>query len=369
MRSTLTWTCSVALAIVGCSAPTLPDRTAAPQRTIADCYSLHVLAAPSNAIDLNASGHVLVQGESVAGISNAYVWTRSGVTALPPPPGYETTIPVAINARDEVLGSVWRASAVGIRAAQWRDAVPTVLEITGAETEVPLGMNDSGHVVGRALDGDAWRAFVYRDGAVTALGVHRLVDRGAINNKGDVVLSGTDTSSRYRTLVVRGGTTVELATALFAELTPVGLVCGTFGPTPPRAFLWRDGAPNDLTAGDALGCNDRGEVVGSRIADDGSRVAFLYDGTLTDLGGGAGEAYDVNVHTRVVGWANGSPFVWDRGELGVLPTGELDAAQTRPIKINDDGVIIGVAFDANREPHAMIWLPDRCEPPGEEPME
>jgi formylglycine-generating enzyme len=102
-----------------------------------------------------------------------------------------------------------------------------------------------------------------------------------------------------------------------------------------HAFIW-DGTMDDLTPGDGFssvgrGINDDGTVVGSY---NGS--AFLYDGSIHDLGGGTNSiANAINRDGSVVGSYSGGAFLYD----GTLhPLGGVECCAT---SINNGGVIAG----------------------------
>jgi len=112
------------------------------------------------------------------------------------------------------------------------------------------------------------------------------------------------------------------------------------------------------TQSKAFGINDSGQVVGYSHRNDGYDHAFLYDGTMHDLGvlgGGTSFAYDINNSGQVVGVstpANGSSysyyhaFIYDstngmKDLNDLVPadsglTGWLDKAQA----INNDGKLV-----------------------------
>ena len=140
-----------------------------------------------------------------------------------------------------------------------------------------------------------------------------------------------------------------------------------------HAFLFEDGVMTDLgTLGpflggnlDALGINDRGQVVGLSTAPIGEH-AFLYrDGVMTDLGtlgqfsGASSIAYGINNRGQVVGVSDTADrfkhaFLFEDGvmaDLGTLPGGNYSYANA----INDRGQVVGWSDTAGGEAHAFLF--------------
>ena len=146
-----------------------------------------------------------------------------------------------------------------------------------------------------------------------------------------------------------------------------------------HAFRWlpADGALLDLGAypGDtnsaAQGIDERGHVVGVSMAEDGRTHAFLWDGSLHDigdLGAQTAEANAINASGQVVG-ASGlgtegrHAFLWTPREpngidgtmvdLGMLPGGISSYATD----INDRGQVTGFTNDADWMSQVFLWTP------------
>ncbi len=117
----------------------------------------------------------------------------------------------------------------------------------------------------------------------------------------------------------------------------------------------------------AVAINDRGQVVGSSAASDGSIHAFFWDQRtrgsnrrgMQDLG--PGEAVDVNDIGEVVGNDAGRVFVWGP-RTGRRDLGTLGGINARATDLNDRGQIVG-SVDVNDgaivESHAFRWDPRR----------
>jgi probable HAF family extracellular repeat protein len=119
------------------------------------------------------------------------------------------------------------------------------------------------------------------------------------------------------------------------------------------------------TWSDALGINDRQQIVGVGGTASGATHALLWQhGMVTDLGvlpgGGSSIAHAINKHGEIVGQAVdvsgvvGRAVLWTRGgiaDLGTLPGGTQSAA----FAINDRGIIVGTSNSASGEWRAVSW--------------
>ncbi len=147
------------------------------------------------------------------------------------------------------------------------------------------------------------------------------------------------------------------------------------------AFLWEDGRWLDLgtLGGEFSGAealNERGQVVGSaatteRLAGEWSFLeashAFLWsDGKMHDLGtlGGAeSDAVGINERGQVVGWSetrSGATraVLWENGKIRDL--GTLGGKESRAVAINDRGQVVGWSetaktVDRRAIIHAFLW--------------
>jgi probable HAF family extracellular repeat protein len=216
-------------------------------------------------------------------------------------------------------------------------------------------INDDGHIVGAIDEQSIWvhRGILWANGTRTDLG-----DLGGgwtrpadINNAGQVV--GVS------------GTSVELGV--------------------PRAFLWQNGGMTDLgvVEGDhesaASAINADGVIVGTsgRIDETYEQRPFIYEnGAMRAIPVQSSEAYatDINDAGVVVGimrtsgasspyhaWIYADGVVTNLNSL--VPTGSgLHLAYANAI--NNNGEIVGLAYDSQGRPHGFILTPGGSgEPP------
>ncbi len=174
----------------------------------------------------------------------------------------------------------------------------------------PVGVNDSGQVVGWANKGGLRTAFVYSDGQMTDLGI--LSGAGSsqangINDSGQIVgyttvVDGSGQLSQQAFLDVNGKMTalgIPYGTESNAQsdanaINSSGQIVGDSGnpgiPVSIHAFLWSNGTATDLgilpgdTYAVATSINDSGVIVGESYFDPGTGHAFIYEnGVMTDL--------------------------------------------------------------------------------------
>ena len=253
-------------------------------------------------------------------------------------------------------------------AFQWQDGdLIELAALPGGFNRFAVSINDSGAVIGTAENGetDPLRAYpeshpvLWKDGKVIDLGTFGGYEGLAltINKRGQVA-----------------GFTQNAIPDPF----------GYFGfGTQSRAFLWQDGALQDLgTLGGNNAysgyINDRGQVVGASYTNTTpnpvtgfpAQAPFLWeDGRMLNLGtlgGNYGVPNDLNNRGQVVGQSNLAgdltyhPFYWDGGVLTDLGTfgGPLGSANW----INDEGQVVGYG-DLPGGPcqgffcvhHAFLW--------------
>lgn len=219
--------------------------------------------------------------------------------------------------------------------------------LPGGMVSVANGINSSGQIVGYSGANSAQtRAFAYSNGTMTDIGTlpgGNTANALAINNSGQIV----------------GNSEVV-------------------GNLSYHAFLYDNGVMNDLGTlpGDlnslAFGINDSGEIVGFSQDAAGVYHAFLYDGTMTDLGTlglGYSQAYGINNNGHIVGRAdtvNGfsndsRAFLVENGTMHDLNQ-LLDSSGTgwtlmSAQAINSNGWIVGLGASPDIDVHAFLLTP------------
>jgi len=255
-------------------------------------------------------------------------------------------------------------------AVQWRNGVRTDLgALPGGASSASDWVSGNGLIAGLSENGELdplipglpeVRAVLWRGGAITDLGT---LPEGGFES---------------------------IANAVNSDAQVVGLALNTI-PDPDsmigagfqtRAFLWRDGAMQDLgtlgagTDAQAVLINERGQVVGwsyinstpTTACNAGSLVidSFIWDREhgmrdLGSLGGTCTLAADMNNDGQVVGFSDlpgdqsSHAFIWKHGsfhDLGGTLGGDFLAA----FAINDAGTAVGFGFlPGNVMFHATLW--------------
>jgi probable HAF family extracellular repeat protein len=261
----------------------------------------------------------------------------------------------------------------------------TDLGTLGGSSSEAYRVNDSGEVTGTSyLANGAERAYVYRNGTMTAIGrADDLYSIGyGINNAGQVVGETVSASEAQHVFVQgRDGILTDAgamgglgATAM--AINNKGWITGALSVNYGRhAYLYRDGITTDIgplmNNGYSVshGLNDSGQVVGAVDGwTSGYTRGFVYsNGVVTDVGtfgGRESNAFEINNSGQVVGWANradGSTaaFLYSNGvkvDIGTL----LGAGANADARgINDLGDIVGYSQTANNSYHAFLYTGGR----------
>jgi probable HAF family extracellular repeat protein len=153
-----------------------------------------------------------------------------------------------------------------------------------------------------------------------------------------------------------------------SDVIPEGLnnkgeVIGTAYTTGTRGFRWKNGVYTDLqtatgstaTVMQPTGINDRSIIVGNQNVEP--RNFMIRDGQLLPLQitGGVGEVIAINNRNQIVGRAQSSVFIWERGRTTYLPRlPDSDDYVTTAADINDRGVVAGTSGTVD-EISAVIW--------------
>jgi len=262
-------------------------------------------------------------------------------------------------------------------AFQWEDGKLTDLGtlVTGWSSAA-LWTNESGQVVGISENGmidpligfPEFRAALWQNGGITDLGTlaggYESI-ANAINNRGQVVGFSTNTVSDPYSFFPFPGATQS------------------------RAFLWQNGAMQDLgTLGgpdaNALLINDRGQIAGNSYSNSTANAVldacgffainvptedpFIWkDGVMMDLGGlggtcslvtGQNNRGQVTGQSDLAGDLTYHPFVWSK-KGGMQDLGTLGGNTGLTNWINDNGDIVGkVDLPGPLTPqdhHAVLW--------------
>lgn len=192
------------------------------------------------------------------------------------------------------------------------NGIITPLDFPGAppNNTDPLGINDSGQVVG-AFYSSAWHAFLYANGGFTTIPLSdpSYVSANDINDKGDIV--------------------------------------GSVG---SQGFLYSNGAmkiigyPGSL-ATSLSGINDAGQIVGTYF-DSVGQHGFLYSNgkfTTIDFPGSAGStlADRINDSGEIIGYAPEKGFLYSNGIFSTIEYPNPDTSYTEVTGLNDAGQIVG----------------------------
>ncbi|MBB2923123.1 hypothetical protein [Cellulomonas cellasea] len=177
-----------------------------------------------------------------------------------------------------------------------------------------------------------------------------------------LALAGPLAATAWSAPPAAGWTSVELGTLGGArtdarDVNEKGQVVGQSQTADGRwhAFLWQDGVMTDLTPdarqGMAVAINDRGEIAGFGLSEDGTSTQALrwYRGVRSVLAE-EGIAQEINERGQVAGyqdhpemWAS-TPFVWTAGTL--VDVGPVPVPETFPsssaLDLNRSGAVLGV---------------------------
>ncbi len=290
----------------------------------------------SGAVAINAAGTVAGSSYDAKGRKRPVIWVKGRLRDVGPAVA-EYGIALAISDRGDVIGH-WGTMAGAGGYFLWTAGRRTTLP----KTFTPRAVNSSRRVAGSAAlsDGRSIPAVWYR-GRVTSLRRYGLTAgpqsaAEAINDAGQI--AGVDGTG------------------------PFLLSRGTLRRPPAGA----------LRLGDVGGLTPRGVVVGSGSHSGGPRHPLLWTRTgLVDVSApgvpGYGYGEDANEAGRVVGsWItdelpDGTPVVWFRRRMIVLPLLGRTPGVPRAAAINAAGVITGSSTPAKdlayENSRAVVWVP------------
>ncbi len=324
------------LAIVTCMG--IRDAAAAipPAYTVADLGTLG--GTSSIGWGINASGQVTGQSYTT-GDAQTHAFLYDGTVHDLGTLGGTFSSGAGINDRGQVTGQsdghafLWTPTTPGGHSGTMLD-----LGTLGGTSSYGYGVNETGQVTGLSHPtGGAFHAFLY-DGTMHDLGT----------------LGGTQS----------GGQGINAS----------GQVAGyayTTGDAEWHAFLWTPTTPGgasgtmlDLgtlggTQSQAIGINASGQLAGiSRTTENAESHAFLYDGTMHDLGPGA--AFGINASGQVTGYSGAHAFLYTSGSGLVDLNSLIDPSSgwelSTALAINDAGQITGWGLIGGQQ-HAYLLTP------------
>ncbi len=216
-------------------------------------------------------------------------------------------VATAINASDQIVG----VDTSSTRAFIWQAGTTTDLGTLGGANALPLGINDTGQVIGiSTLANGRSHAFLWEAGTMTDLGTlgGESSSAEAINNAGQVVGTSLTPSGATHAFIWQKGTLTDLGTLGGTTSALCRPSSETSGPQPfpvtmsvgPHDFAASQPPADDCPNRHAI--NDRGQVAGRSTTASGEMHAFLWQaGTMRDLGttGSASEAVAINASGQV----------------------------------------------------------------------
>ena len=267
----------------------------------------------SAAVDLNAFGHAVGSSTLKNGLSRAALFRNGSAIGLTPelPPYEGTSFASAINDHGHIVGAIDDDDSWAYEGILFANSTRTNLGGLGGGSTRPFDINNAGQIVGTSSTAAGLgHAFLWENGVMTDLGV----------------LEGDHDSS---------------ASAINANGVIVGTSSRSDQNYEQRPFIYENGAmraiPVQSPEAYATDINDAGVVVGIMRTSGASSSpyhAWIYAG---------GVLYNLN---------------------SLVPSGSgLHLAYANAI--NNNGEIVGLAYDAQGQRHGFLLTPciSPCEPP------
>ena len=312
----------------------------------------------ARAFDVNDAGQVVGYSTNAASRSRGFRWQNGDMTDLGTLGGNASQAN-GINALGQAAGYSTIGTGSTARAVLWDGTA--ILNLTPAlgasDSSIAYSVNDLRQVAGSLASLGRSHAFVWRDGDVTLLPDLAGIGSFAIdiNNLGQIVGS-----------------------AYSADVTPLGPML--------HAVLWQSSGVTDLglLPGDedsgAAAINGNGQIVGSSGRTDPETYEatyrpFLYSGgAMTAIPAPSSEAYagDINDTGVVVGTMRAAggfskfhAWIYQDGVVTnlntLIPAAGLHLMTAEAV--SNDGLIAGVAVDAQARYHAYLLTPGVEENP------
>jgi len=265
----------------------------------------------------------------------------------------------------------------------------------GGAYSYAYGLNDRGEVVGSATvaTGEEY-AFFWRKGNMTNLGTimttpwpnhgwFTLSQANAINNAGQIVGYSVVDESTIRAFLWQDGAMQDLGSlgpvgnqrSHATDINNQGDIAGwsTTGWGEDGAVLWQQGQMTklDSEALTAYGINERGQIAGMGGGPLNLGAFRWQDGLMSRCGVGDSIAYGINERGEVVGsylknidWENGTylymGFVWGNGGVSDLPL-PPQAASGYAAAINNQGQVAGYIVGQDWFYNPVVWVRARPE--------
>jgi len=303
---------------------------------------------------------------NVVASAAGYTYTRIAV------PGAIATLPVALNASGEVIGS-WADTGHISHGFIYSKGKITSFDPPGSQTTLPAGINASGEIVGIYLNSSFEElGFTYSKGTFTDVAFPNAVattlagvdDNGVL--LGSAMVSGiqvvfTDAKGKFATVaranfpsptgINASGSVVGFYESSFKSFLSVGGVLKTI-PIP------------DVKSAVAYGINNGNNVVGSITANNDKQKSFVYQkGVLKTFdvpGWTSSFAAAVNNKGVVVGNVSNlrgqsSGYVYNGTSFSFVAIPK--ATSQGALKINDAGQILGSYTDSTNTKVAFLATP------------
>ena len=376
---------ALAMAIAPTAALAAPPPPA-PQYTMTDLGTLHDGDLESHAQFINKRGQVAGEAIIASAERHHFFWDGAAMHDL----GAGIAAIVGLNDQGQVALNV-EAAPYTVRAALWSDGILTDLgPLPGDLYSRAYGINNSGQVVGTSSSGGVTHGVIWKNGTITTLGFLGGGDdtfATLINDAGQVAgYAVTGLFEQHAFFWDRG-----VMTDLSLPLPQVSVICHCVGEAVGlnnrgqvvgseysllgagiQTLLWEGASRTVIADGGSVsfysadGIDDRGEVSGTHWTFPGTGYAdnnpfFWRDGVMTEWNADAttSQSNAMNRNGVVVGEATTDVlgvrgFVWDAGQLTELENASYSSAAA----VNDRGVIAGSAA-IDRSVHAVIWTPTR----------
>jgi probable HAF family extracellular repeat protein len=324
----------------------------------------------------------------------AIAQTRYQIARIPVAAGANSAA-LGLNDKGEVVGYTLQGDDYEAFLFSYADKSMTEIGSLGGKLNAACAINSAGQVTGYSQDANGnLLAFVFsRNAPIASLGA---LDGGStseafgINNRGEVVGDSQSGNQNHRPVLFANNSVQDLGLGESSEpdaletayaINNSGQIAGrhSAGNNGFHGFLYSNGNTTDLstlggTNGEALAINAKGHVVGDSDSADGVPHAFLFDGSLKDLGTlpgyeNASYARGINNSGEIVGDSDSADqkraFVYRKGHLVQLDTlaqnlneagfASLDVAYG----INDKGWIVGYGTTSDNLTAAFVAVPER----------